>query len=143
VESRYLSRRGTFALLDHNTPPYGREMKRLSNALRIADIEYVLDAPASVTGSVSWVAHGAHCERHRHQYAGIDHAFTFDVVHLKYRHGRNLWHAAIITESWRFPQISNQPRTTKSIKLLQGRSSDILDWIKQARAAKLEAASKS
>lgn len=118
-------------------------MKRLSNALRIADIEYVLDAPASVTGSASWVAHGVHCERHRHQYAGVDHAFTFDVVHLKYQHGRKLWHAAIITESWRFPQIPNQPRTTKSIKLLQGRSSDILDWIRQARAAKLEAASKS
>jgi hypothetical protein len=39
--------------------------------------------------------------------------------------------------------MPNQPRTTKSIKLLQGRSSDILDWMKQARAAKLETASKS
>lgn len=116
-------------------------MKRLSNALRIADIEYVLDAPASVTGSASWVAHGVHCERHRHQYAGVDHAFTFDVVHLKYGHGRKPWHAVILTESWRFPQTSQQPRTSKSIKLLQGRSSDILDWMKQARAAKLEAAS--
>jgi len=113
-------------------------MKRLSNALRIADIEYVLDAPA-VTGSASWVAHGVDCERHRHQYAGVDHAFTFDVVHLRSRHGRNPWHAAIITESWRFPQLANQPRTTKSIKLLQGRSSDILNWMGQARAAKLEA----
>lgn len=116
-------------------------MKRLSNALRIADIEYALDAPASVTGSASWMAHGVHCERHRHQYAGVEHAFTFDVVHLKYRQGRKPWHAVIITEAWRFPQTSQQPRTTKSIKLLQGRSSDILDWMKHARATKLEEAS--
>lgn len=115
-------------------------MKRLSNALRIADIEFVMDAPPH-TGPASWVAHDVNFERHRHQYQGLDHAFVLDVVHLKYMKSRTRWHAVLVTEAWRFSQLLNPPRTTKSIRIIQGCSSDVLNWMRQARAAKLGSSS--
>ena len=117
---------------------------RLGNARTIADIEYVIAGPSIGRDVVKWSAFEADCSVNRHRFIGDSYSFAFDVLHLTHRSRTKLiWHIVIIGESWRFNDVRGMPRTTKSLKLIRGKSSDVLSWLRRSREIKLSAASRA
>jgi len=51
---------------------------------------------------------------------------------------RDGWHVVIITELWRFAGSKSEVRPTKSLRVIGGRSADVLSWMRKNRSAKLE-----
>ncbi|CAN5507845.1 hypothetical protein BH10PSE11_BH10PSE11_13680 [soil metagenome] len=45
--------------------------------------------------------------------------------------------AAIVTELWRFAGAKTEPRGSKSLRVLQGKPTDVLSWMRQCRDQKL------
>jgi hypothetical protein len=116
-------------------------MARIGNARTISDIEYVIDAPGPGGDQAAWIAHGVECARDRHRFTGQSYSFSFEVLSLRFNGSpRNRWHAVIISELWRFADASTEARSTKSLKVLKGKSADVLIWMRRHRTAKLEQA---
>jgi hypothetical protein len=115
---------------------------RLGNARTIAAIEYVIDGPSIGSDVIKWNVFGVDCSINRHRFTGDSYSFAFDVLHVSHGSRTKLtWQIAIISESWQFRSVSGMPRTTKSLKLIAGRSSDVLSWLRRSRDNKLSAAS--
>lgn len=116
---------------------------RLSNARTIADIEFVIDGPGLGSDETAWSAFDAACSRTRHRYLGDTYSFAFDIVHIRLSSKTKLvWHIVIVSELWQFKQLKGVPRGTKSLKLIRGKSADVLSWLRRCRDQKLEATSK-
>ncbi len=114
-------------------------MVRIGNARTIADIEFVIDAPSLGSDKTSWLAHGVECSRDRHRFSGQSYSFAFEVLHLRHSgSARNRWHVVIISELWRFHEAKVEARGTKSLKVIKGKATDVLTWMRRHRDAKLE-----
>jgi hypothetical protein len=114
-------------------------MSRIGNARTIADIEFVIDAPSPGADRHSWASCGVDCARDRHRFSGQAYSFAFEVLHLRFKEAtRKGWHLVIVSETWRFEGARTEPRTTKSLKLLSGKSADVLSWMRHQRSMKLQ-----
>ncbi|MBN9597189.1 MAG: hypothetical protein IJ127_06890 [Afipia sp.] len=113
-------------------------MTRISNARTIADIEFVIDAPSIGSEINAWVAHGVECQRDRHRFNGQGYSFSLDVLSLRLVETRHRWHVVIISELWGFAGTTSEARRTQSLKVLKGKPSDVLAWMRRHRSAKLE-----
>jgi hypothetical protein len=115
---------------------------RLGNARTIADIGYVIDGPSIGSDIIKWNVFEVDCSINRHRFTGDSYSFAFEVLHVSHRSRTKLtWQIAIISESWQFKKVRGMPRTTKSLKLIAGRSSDVLGWLRRSRDIKLSTAS--
>jgi hypothetical protein len=115
-------------------------MGRIGNARTIADIEFVIDAPSPGGEINAWTAHGVECTRDRHRYNGQTYSFAFEVLHLRFNGSpRKRWHLVIVSELWRFHEARVEARGTKSLKVIAGKSADILEWMRRCRTMKVEA----
>jgi len=114
-------------------------MPRIGNARTIADIEFVIDAPSFSADRSAWISHGVDCLRDRHRFDGQAYSYVFEVLHLRFTGGRrDGWHVVIITELWRFAGSKSEVRPTKSLRVIGGRSSDVLSLMRKNRSAMLE-----
>jgi hypothetical protein len=120
-------------------------MPRIGNARTIADIEFVIDAPAlGAANRSAWISHGVDCLRERHRFDGQTYSYVFEVLLLRFAGGRREgWHVAILTELWRFAGSKSEARQTKSLRVIGGRSADVLSWMRKNRSAKLDKATSS
>jgi hypothetical protein len=122
----------------------GKSMPRISNARTIADIEFVIDAPSIGSGLSAWTSRGVDCLRERHRFDGQAYSYIFDVLQLRFAGDRRRgWHAVVITELWRFAGSKSEPHPAKSLRVIGGRSADILSWMRTNRSAKLDEATSS
>jgi hypothetical protein len=113
-------------------------MPRISNARTIADIEFVIDAPRAGSDREAWKAHGAECSRDRHRFSSPSYSFSIELTHLRFNVlQRAKWYVVMVTEQWRFSQSKVEIRTAKSLKVVYGRQTDVLDWMRSSREAKL------
>ena len=119
-------------------------MKRVGNAQTIADIEFVIDAPALSDPRRSWIAYEVECTRDRHRYSGLAYEFNFEIVDLRRtKAGRTSWHVLIITESWHATGVKGEIRNTKWLKVLSGKASDVKAWMRSCRSLKVDKAIES
>jgi hypothetical protein len=119
-------------------------MPRIGNARTIADMEFVIDAPALGANRSEWISHGVNCLRDRHRFDGQAYSYVFEVLQLRFASGRREgWHVVIITELWRFAGSRGEVRPTKSLRVIGGRSADVLSWMRKNRSAKLDKATSS
>ena len=112
-------------------------MMRLGNARTIADIEFIIDGPSFGSDETNWSAFGAHCSRSRHRFVGESYSYSFDVVQVQRVSRKQGWHIVIISELWQFKMIKDRARAAKSLKILKGKSADILGWLRHCRDLKL------
>jgi len=118
-------------------------MARIANARTIADIEFVIDAPGLGSDRTSWLAHGVECSRDRHRFSGQAYSFSFEILHLRLNGAaRGRWQVAIVSELRRFHEARAEPRGSKSLRIIYGKSSDVLAWMRRCRDQKLEATRK-
>jgi hypothetical protein len=114
-------------------------MKRVGNAQTIADIEFVIDAPALGDRRSAWTVHGVECIRDRHRFAGPGYEFNIEVVDLqRLKAGRTVWRALIVTEWWHAG--GGEIRNSKWLKVLSGRASEVTAWMRSCRSLKVESA---
>ena len=112
-------------------------MPRINNARTIADIEYVIEAPGPGSELTSWSAHGVTCRQDRHRFSGQGYSFSFEIVHLSHEgKRRQQWQLVIVSELWRFKDAKGEPRGSKSLKVINGKTSDILSWMRLTRGQK-------
>ena len=112
-------------------------MKRVGNADTIADIEFVITAPPMGDPRQTWTACGAECARSRHRYSGPGYEFLIEVIDIRrLRSERILWHVMIVSESWK-ALTSGEIRSTKWLKVLEGKGSDIKSWMREHRSRKV------
>jgi hypothetical protein len=112
-------------------------MKRVGNSRAISDLEFVLEAPSIGDTRRAWTSHGAACVRDRHRFSGPSYEFTIEVVHVQLvKSGRTSWHVMIVTEWWR--DAETDIRSTKWLKVLRGKPSDISGWVRRCREQKVE-----
>lgn len=113
-------------------------MPRIGNARTIADIEYVIEPPSAGSAVTSWQSHGVQCSRDQHRFSGQSYAFAFEILELRFEGAsRQRWHVVIVSELWKFNAGKADPRATKSLKVLQGKASDVLAWMRRCRDQKL------
>jgi hypothetical protein len=113
-------------------------MKRVGNAQTIADIEFVIDAPALSDRRHSWTACGADCTRDRHRYSGQNYEFNIEIVDLRLsKTGGASWRVLIVTEWWGSEREGSEIRNSKWLKVLDGKPSDIKAWMRRCRSQKL------
>jgi hypothetical protein len=115
-------------------------MRRVGNAQTIADIEFVIDAPALGDPRRSWTVHGVECTRDRHRFAGQSYEFNIEVVELRRMKGSRLtWRVLIVTEWWH--AAGGEIRNSKWLKVLSGRASEVTAWMRSCRSLKVDSAS--
>ena len=117
-------------------------MKSISNARTISDIEFVVDAMSLADNRTSWSAYGVSCIRDRHRFSGQAYTFLIEVLQLERMNGQQAsWHLIIITERWHSRDSDASLRGTKWLKILDGKASDVLAWMRRSRDLKLREAS--
>jgi hypothetical protein len=113
-------------------------MKRVGNADTISDIEFVIDAPPAGDPRQTWTACGAECTRSRHRYSGPGYEFFIEVIDIRRPTSeRTSWHVMIVSESWKAAGASGEIRSTKWLKVLGGKASDIKSWMREHRSRKV------
>jgi hypothetical protein len=105
----------------------------------IADIEFVIDAPALGDPRHSWTAYGVECTRDRHRYSGAGYEFNIEIVDLRRtKAGRTSWRVLIVTEWWQAAGEKGEIRNTKWLKVLNGKASDVKTWMRSCRSQKVD-----
>jgi hypothetical protein len=114
-------------------------MLKLSRARVIADIEFLINSPDPAGGQRKWTAKGAECSIDRHSYAGEAYGFHADVLHIRTPvTGRLNWEVVLVSEIWRRGD-DETIHSTKWLKLMSGKPTDVLKWISANRDGKAEA----
>jgi hypothetical protein len=104
-------------------------MLRLSRARVLGDIDLMINSPGPALRRRKWIAKGAECSIDRHSYAGEVYGFHADVLHIRMpATGRSAWELVVVTEFWRRGD-GETLHATKWLKLLSGKSADVLEWI--------------
>jgi hypothetical protein len=81
--------------------------------------------------------HGVDWTRDRHRFNGRSHAFAIDVLQLKFAGTkRTSWHAVIVSEWGRFGHGEWDARSTKWLKAISGKPSDVTAWMRRYRTLK-------
>lgn len=107
-------------------------MLRLSRASVISDIEFLVTPPGPPTGRHEWSIKGVSCRLERHSYASSLYSFDHDVLQIRTDTKRDGWEVFIVTEFWRNSSGASI-HSPKWLKLTNGKSSDVLRWIRQER----------
>jgi hypothetical protein len=108
-------------------------MLRLSRALVIQQLELLVDASRGRLGQHEWSARGVDCRRERHSHSAPGYSFDLDILNLRSKGGTGgRWELFIVTEFWRSAGGSSM-HSPKWLKLVSGRSSDVLGWINRRR----------
>ena len=125
---------------DANRQPsaLGVKMLRLSRADVIHDLALLIDDTASRIGQHEWSIRGVDCRRERHSHSAAAYSFDLDVLNLRARGGeQGAWELFIVTEYWRSGRGMSL-HNPKWLKLVQGKPTDVLRWIKLHRAEALD-----
>jgi hypothetical protein len=105
-------------------------MLRLSRARVIGDIEFMINNPGPALGQRRWTAKGAECSVDRHTYSGELYGFHADILYIRMpATGRLAWELVLVTESWRRGDRETL-HSVKWLKLLSGKPTDVLKWIR-------------
>lgn len=114
-------------------------MLKLSRASVIGDIEFIIDRPVVLRGKHQWISKGTECTLSRHSFDGEEYGFSVEVLRIRMRAGgKALWELVIVYEFWHATK-GESLRATKWLKLLSGKSADVLKWIAAHRSAAPEA----
>lgn len=109
-------------------------MPQITNTLAIREIEQILYAANPHYEARIWTAAGVECRRDRHRYTGQAYGFTTEILQLRCSEpGRSRWEALIVTERWATGTPETVIRSTKWMKLVAGKSSDLRDWMRRHR----------
>ena len=108
-------------------------MLHLSRAQVIRDIEFLVTDPKGRLGRHEWSVFGVDCRRDRHSYNAPLYSFDLDILHVR-EAGRSerRWELFIVTEHWHAADGSSM-HSPKWLKLVSGKSSDVLKWISANR----------
>ncbi len=108
-------------------------MLRLSRARNINDIETIINNPGPALGQRKWIAKGAECVVDRHSYLGGAYSFHADILQIRMpATGHAKWKLLIVTEFWQGDD-GETIHSPKWLKLLLGKPTDVLKWIKEHR----------
>ncbi|MDQ2084268.1 hypothetical protein RA307_29115 [Xanthobacteraceae bacterium Astr-EGSB] len=109
-------------------------MGKINSARTVADIEFVIDSGRHPNDASEWHAHEVHCVRNRHRFQGAVYEFIIDVTQLTHvGTPRSAWQAMIVTECWILPGARQTPRQSKWLKVVRGKPSDMLTWMRRHR----------
>jgi hypothetical protein len=114
-------------------PRSAKAMLRLSRALVIEDIQRLVEDSIGRIGRHEWTIRGIDCRRERHSHSAPGYRFDLDILNVQARRGASgPWELFIVTEFWRSAdgKIMHNP---KWLKLVAGKPTDALNWIKQHR----------
>lgn len=107
-------------------------MLRLSRLKNINDIEAILNNSLPILGQRKWQAKDADCRLDRHVFLGEHYSVHKNVLDVRHTNPRLPWRILIVSEFWE--DASGQTiHSTKWLKLLEGKSADLLKWIKEHR----------
>jgi hypothetical protein len=114
-------------------------MAKITKASIISDIEYIVDAPSPAVERRRWQVQGVECLRDRHRFSGQSYGFAIDVLQMRFaRTGRTIWRLVLVTEGWRVAEGDRVLRQNKWLKMINGKASDVIDWVQRCRAQKLQ-----
>ena len=103
-------------------------MLRLSRARVISDIELIINSPGPALGQRKWSARGAECSVDRHTYWGELYRFHADILHVRMP-GKPAWQLIVVSEFWHRGE-AEALHSVKWLKLLSGKPTDVLQWIR-------------
>ncbi len=108
-------------------------MLRLSRALVIQEIELLIDDSMGHIGRHEWSVNGVECRRERHSYSASAYSFDLNILNVRAKGGaEGRWELFIISEFWRSADRASI-HSPKWLKLVAGKPSDVLRWIKNHR----------
>jgi hypothetical protein len=114
-------------------------MAKVTKASIISDIEYIVEAPSPTIERRRWQAQGVECLRDRHRFSGQSYVFAIDVLQVRFaRTGRTIWRLVLVTEGWWLPEGDRVLRQNKWLKVVNGKASDVMEWVQRCRAQKLQ-----
>jgi hypothetical protein len=103
---------------------------KLSRARVIGDIEFMINRPGPALGQRKWTAKGAECSVDHHSYSGELYRFHADILHIRMpATGRVAWELVLVSEFWRRGDRETL-HSAKWLKLLAGKPTDVLSWIR-------------
>jgi hypothetical protein len=72
-------------------------------------------------------------------FSGQSYGFAIDVLQVRFaRTGRTIWRLVLVTEGWRVAEGDRVLRQNKWLKMINGKASDVIDWVQRCRAQKLQ-----
>lgn len=107
-------------------------MLRLSRLKNINDIEAILKSAAPSLGQRKWKAKNAECRLDRHVYLGEHYSIHKNVLDVSFSMHSASWRVLIVSEFWEDGK-GQTIHTSKWMKLLAGKSTDLLKWIQMHR----------
>ena len=108
-------------------------MLKLSRSRNINDIESIINNPGPRLGQRKWTAKGVECAVDRHIYLGRAYSFHADILQIRMPvTGRATWKLLIVREFWQRDD-GETIHSTKWLKLLLGKPTDVLKWIREHR----------
>ena len=108
-------------------------MLRLSRLRNINDIEAIVNDPGPGLGQRHWKIKGVECFLDRHVYLGEKYSFHTNVLQISSINlSKACWRIMIIREFWESAD-GETIHSTKWLKLIEGKSTDLLSWIRESR----------
>lgn len=108
-------------------------MLRLSRSRNIKEIETIINDPGPALGQRVWTAHGVECSTETHRYLGEKYAFHNRITHLRHKSAHpGKWEIILVSEFWQDDR-DQTIHSTKWMKLLSGKATDVNAWIKAHR----------
>jgi len=106
-------------------------MPRLGNARTIQEIETIISRFRPGLDQLRWEPGGADCNRDRHVFLSAVYSLTVDATTISWLRPKPRWRLILVTELWRAGEIDL--RSTKWLKVLQGKSVDVVSWLSASR----------
>ena len=95
----------------------------------------MINSSGPALGQRKWTAKGAECSVDRHTYSGELYGFRADILHIRMpATGRLAWDLVIVSEFWRRGGAETL-HSIKWLKLLSGKPTDVLKWIRTSADA--------
>ncbi|MGI9230243.1 MAG: hypothetical protein ACR2HL_00730 [Methylocystis sp.] len=107
-------------------------MLRLSRHKNINDIEAILNSSGPALGQRKWKAKDAECRLDRHVYLGEHYSIHKNVLDVSFCRHLSSWRVLIVSEFWEDGK-GQTIHSSKWLKLLEGKSTDLLKWIRTHR----------
>ena len=108
----------------------GSTLLRLSRLKNINDIEAILNNPGPALGQRRWSAKNADCRLDRHVFLGEHYSIHKNILDVRLNNSSSPWRVLIVSEFWE-DSNGNTIHTTKWLKLLEGKSADLIKWIRE------------
>ncbi len=107
-------------------------MLRLSRLKNINDIEAILNNSLPTLGRRNWNAKNAECRMDRHVFLGEHYSIHKNVLDVRHTDSRSPWRILLVSEFWE-DGAGQTIHSSKWLKLLEGKSTNLLKWIKEHR----------